>query len=61
MNFDFEYVIFGGGCFWCFEVVYQEVKGVYKVIFGYVGGIKENVNYSVVCFGIIQYVEVVQV
>jgi methionine-S-sulfoxide reductase len=61
MNSDFEYATLGGGCFWCLEAVYQEVKGVHKVTSGYAGGSKENANYSAVCSGTTQHAEVVQV
>lgn len=35
-----------GGCFWCIEAVYQEVRGVKKVISGYSGGRLENPSYE---------------
>lgn len=36
----------GGGCFWCLEAVYQEVKGVNSVVSGYAGGTKDNPAYE---------------
>lgn len=38
-----------GGCFWCIEAVFKEVKGVQRVISGYTGGKKENPTYEQVC------------
>jgi len=42
---------FANGCFWCTEAVFQELKGVNKVISGYTGGTKENPTYEEVCSG----------
>ena len=61
MSSNYEYATLGGGCFWCLEAVYQEVKGVQKVTSGYSGGKKENANYNAVCSGTTQHAEVVQV
>jgi peptide-methionine (S)-S-oxide reductase len=53
---------FGGGCFWCTEAVFQEVKGVEEVVSGYSGGgdLKEP-TYREVCSGLSGYAEVVQI
>lgn len=61
MSSNYEYATLGGGCFWCLEAVYQEVKGVQKVTSGYSGGQKEDANYNAVCSGTTQHAEVVQV
>lgn len=61
MSQSFEYATLGGGCFWCLDAVYQEVKGVHKVTSGYAGGKKENANYNAVCSGSTEHAEVVQV
>jgi peptide-methionine (S)-S-oxide reductase len=42
---------FAGGCFWCTEAVFQELKGVYKVTSGYIGGHVANPTYKQVCSG----------
>lgn len=38
-------VVLGGGCFWCLEAAYQQIKGITKVVPGYAGGTKENPTY----------------
>lgn len=52
---------FGGGCFWCTEAVYQELKGVYKVTSGYSGGQKPNPTYKEICTGLTGHAEVIQI
>jgi len=53
---------FGGGCFWCTEAVFQEIKGVEKVVSGYSGGDNSiRPTYREVCSGLSGYAEVVQV
>lgn len=52
---------FGGGCFWCTEAVYQELKGVYKVTSGYSGGRKENPTYKDISTGLTGHAEVIQI
>jgi peptide-methionine (S)-S-oxide reductase len=44
-----EVATLAGGCFWCIEAVFKEVKGVQRVISGYTGGRKENPTYEQVC------------
>ena len=53
---------FGGGCFWCTEAVFQEVKGVYKVVSGYTGGkAPGRPTYREVCSGLTGHAEVIQI
>ena len=52
---------FGGGCFWCTEAVFEEMRGVKKVVSGYSGGRVPNPSYEAVCAGITGHAEVVQV
>jgi peptide-methionine (S)-S-oxide reductase len=53
---------FGGGCFWCTEAVFQEVKGVEKVASGYSGGnVPEKPTYREISSGLTGHAEVVQV
>ncbi|HLS94314.1 MAG TPA: peptide-methionine (S)-S-oxide reductase MsrA [Sphingobacterium sp.] len=51
---------FGGGCFWCTEVIFQNTKGVNTVLPGYMGGKTDNPTYKEVCNGDTDHVEVVQ-
>ena len=52
---------FGAGCFWCVEAVFQEMKGVQKVISGYSGGTLKNPGYKEVCSGMTGHAEVCQI
>jgi methionine-S-sulfoxide reductase len=52
---------FGGGCFWCTEAVFQQVKGVEEVLSGYAGGTASTANYRQVCSGITDHAEVIQI
>lgn len=56
-----EVATLGGGCFWCLEAVYQEVKGVSKVVSGYAGGHVDDPSYQAVCAGTTGHAEVIQV
>ncbi|WP_458629122.1 peptide-methionine (S)-S-oxide reductase MsrA [Winogradskyella sp. PC D3.3] len=52
----------GGGCFWCTEAVFQEVKGVEEVISGYAGGtVPGRPTYREICSGLTGHAEVVQI
>lgn len=53
--------IFGGGCFWCTEAVFQMLKGVSKVESGYAGGAMENPSYDKVSTGKTGHAEVIRV
>jgi peptide-methionine (S)-S-oxide reductase len=52
---------FGGGCFWCVEAVFQDLKGVLKVVSGYSGGQPDNPTYREICTGTTGHAEVVQI
>jgi len=56
-----ETVVLGGGCFWCLEAVYNELRGVERVLSGYAGGSVANPSYEQVCGGRTGHAEVVQV
>ena len=56
-----DYAVLGGGCFWCVEAVYLEVKCVTKVESGYMGGHTERPTYEQVCSGTTGHAEVVRV
>jgi methionine-S-sulfoxide reductase len=57
----FEQATFAGGCFWCMEQPFEELKGVEEVISGYTGGHKENPSYEEVCKGTTGHLEAIQV
>ena len=61
MSDKLEKATLGGGCFWCTEAVFQDLKGVYKVVSGYAGGQVENPTYHQVCTGRTGHAEVIQV
>jgi peptide-methionine (S)-S-oxide reductase len=56
-----EVATLGGGCFWCLEAVYDQLKGVVSVESGYMGGRIPNPSYRAVCTGLTGHAEVVQV
>ncbi len=53
--------VFGGGCFWCTEAIFQMLKGVNKVESGYAGGSRENPSYEQVSSGNTGHAEVIRV
>jgi peptide-methionine (S)-S-oxide reductase len=55
-----EVAILGGGCFWCLEAVYLEVRGVTRVESGYMGGDTPDPSYEQVCAGATGHAEVVR-
>jgi peptide-methionine (S)-S-oxide reductase len=61
MNTNLQTATLAGGCFWCLEAVFDEVKGVEAVESGYAGGAMENPSYRAVCNGDTGHAEVVQV
>jgi peptide-methionine (S)-S-oxide reductase len=50
-----------GGCFWCLEAVFEQLRGVTKVMSGYSGGHVQNPSYEAVCTGATGHAEVTQV
>lgn len=64
MNIDknnLEYIVFGGGCFWCVESCFNMLNGVDKAVSGYSGGHTKNPTYEEVCTGETGHAEVVQI
>ncbi|MGG8496621.1 peptide-methionine (S)-S-oxide reductase MsrA [Tenacibaculum sp. TC6] len=52
----------GGGCFWCTEAIFREIKGVTKVVSGYAGGnVPGKPTYREVCSGLTGHAEVIQI
>ncbi len=56
-----EVITLGGGCFWCLEAIFDELKGVEKVESGYSGGWVAHPTYRQVCTGTTGHAEVVQI
>jgi peptide-methionine (S)-S-oxide reductase len=56
-----ELATLGGGCFWCLEAVFEQMRGVEKVESGYTGGSVPEPTYRAVCSGMTGHAEVVQV
>ena len=50
-----------GGCFWCLEAVFDQLRGVASVVSGYAGGARPNPTYHEICTGLTGHAEVVQV
>ena len=61
MGKQLEVATLAGGCFWCLEAVFDELKGVESVESGYSGGHVQNPSYAQVCDGNTGHAEVVQV
>jgi peptide-methionine (S)-S-oxide reductase len=58
---NFETITLGGGCYWCVEAVYENLKGVKSVVSGFSGGKNANPSYEEVCSGTTGHAEVVQI
>ena len=56
-----EVATLGGGCFWCLEAVFDELRGVDEVVSGYAGGTVAHPTYGQVCSGATGHAEVVQI
>lgn len=61
MNQTTEIAVFGGGCFWCTEAVFQRLKGVISVMPGYAGGTTKDPTYAQVCTGATGHAEVARI
>jgi peptide-methionine (S)-S-oxide reductase len=60
-NGKVETAVFGGGCFWCTEAVFEELRGVRSVVSGYAGGSAKNPTYEQVCGGGTGHAEVIRI
>ena len=56
-----EIAVFGAGCFWCVEAVFQEFRGVHSVESGYTGGTVKNPSYNEICTGETGHAEVAKI
>jgi len=60
-NISTDTATFGGGCFWCTEAIFLQLKGVIRVESGYSGGTRPNPTYEQVCSGATGHAEVTQI
>jgi peptide-methionine (S)-S-oxide reductase len=60
-NSGIDTATFGGGCFWCIEAIFKQLKGVLKVTPGYSGGQIKNPSYREICMGNTGHAEVCQI
>jgi peptide-methionine (S)-S-oxide reductase len=56
-----EVATLAGGCFWCTEAIFLELKGVSKVVSGYIGGTTTNPTYKDICTGTTGHAEAIQI
>merc|ERR1711991_604295 len=62
MSKNLQLATLGGGCFWCTEAVFQEVKGVESIVSGYAGGnAPGRPTYREICSGLTGHAEVIQI
>jgi len=61
MDIKMEVAVFGGGCFWCTEAIFQELRGVISVTSGYAGGSMEAPHYEAVSSGSTGHAEVIKI
>ncbi|MGH7916417.1 MAG: peptide-methionine (S)-S-oxide reductase MsrA [Candidatus Binataceae bacterium] len=61
MDHNAQTAVFGGGCFWCTEAVFERLGGVVSVMPGYAGGTLSNPTYAQVCGGRTGHAEVSRV
>ena len=58
---DINTIYLGGGCFWCVEAIFEDVKGVIEVVNGYSGGEIKNPSYREVSSGKTKHAEVCKI
>ena len=56
-----EIATFGGGCFWCLDAAFRQLRGVEQCVSGYAGGRRPNPTYEQVCAGVTGHAEVIQI
>ncbi len=61
MNTQLQQTVLAGGCFWCLEAVFDQVRGVTDVVSGYSGGKRPHPSYEQVCSGATGHAEAVQI
>jgi len=61
MNGNLNKIVIGGGCFWCLEPIFKNLRGVENVVVGYAGGRVNSPSYEQVCTGRTGHAEVIQI
>lgn len=61
MGTALEQAVFGGGCFWCLEAIFERLDGVGAVVSGYSGGARPSPSYEQVCSGATGHAEVIEI
>jgi len=61
MIMNMQRLVLGGGCFWCTEAVFVDVKGVKEVVSAYAGGARPNPTYENICTGATGHAEVIDI
>lgn len=61
MNANLRKIVLGGGCFWCLEPIFKNLRGVENVVVGYAGGSVNSPSYEQVCTGRTGHAEVIQI
>ncbi|MGO4999122.1 peptide-methionine (S)-S-oxide reductase MsrA [Oceanisphaera sp. W20_SRM_FM3] len=61
LNLGPQSLVLAGGCFWCTEAVYRQLKGVLDVSAGYAGGSADTANYNAVCSGATDHAEAIRI
>jgi len=56
-----ERLVLGGGCFWCIEAVFADIKGILSAVSGYTGGHRANPTYESICTGVSGHAEIVDI
>ena len=60
MSTNIQTTTLAGGCFWCIEAAFNQVKGIKSAVSGYMGGTKDDASYKAVCSGATDHAEAVQ-
>lgn len=61
MNEKTEKIVVGGGCFWCLDPIFSQLKGVRNVVVGYAGGNVASPSYEQICTGKTGHAEVIEI
>ncbi len=60
-TYSLQQATIGGGCFWCLDAVFREIKGIKSISSGFSGGVEANPSYELACSGQTGHIEVVHI